>query len=114
MPADLQDRKAAQIDVKEFAIAIGKKVGDIDLDAGTIALYDRKGRRTEPRRHVIPLVKEAAALLEARLAAIGDRENVPVFSSDESRRGRHSDANSGRNGSRIGQRHDAPTRLGDQ
>jgi integrase len=67
---------------------------DIDIDAGTITLHDKKGRRsTGPRRHVLPLVKEASVILEARLAAIrdvvkrreaiGDRRQVPVFSSHD-------------------------------
>jgi integrase len=31
---------------------------DIDLKAGTITLYDGKGSRREPRRQVLPLVKQ--------------------------------------------------------
>ncbi len=58
-------------------------MSDVDLAASTITLYDGKGRRTEARRHELPLMKEAAALLTARLEAIGDRANVPVFSTDD-------------------------------
>jgi integrase len=67
---------------------------DIDIDAGSITLYDKKGqRRAGPRRHVVPLTKEASAILEARLVAIvevgerrralGDFSVVPVFSTDD-------------------------------
>jgi integrase len=67
---------------------------DIDIDAGSITLHDKKGRRRAgPRRHVVPLVKEASAILEARLAAIvnigerprtlGDFRAIPVFSTDD-------------------------------
>src|SRR5579872_451921 len=70
------------------------QVTDIDIYAGTITLHDKKGRRrTGPRRHVLPLAKEALVILEARLAAIrdiverriaiGDHRQVPVFSTDD-------------------------------
>jgi len=70
------------------------QVTDIDIDAGSITTYDRKGRRrTGPRRHMVPLIKEASVILEAclaeiknileRRAAIGDHRQVPVFSTDD-------------------------------
>lgn len=70
------------------------QLADIDVDAGTITLHDKKGRRhTGPRRHVVPLIKEASVILKARLAAIrdiverreaiGDHRPVPVFSTDD-------------------------------
>jgi integrase len=70
------------------------QVTDINVDAGTITLYDKKGRRrTGPRRHVLPLVKEASVILEARLGAIrdiverrkaiGDDRPVPAISTDD-------------------------------
>jgi integrase len=36
---------------------------DIDLDGETLTLWDPKGKRKEPRRHVLPLAKEAKALV---------------------------------------------------
>ena len=77
--------------IKQF---LRVQVTDIDVDAGTITLYDKKGRRrTGPRRHVLPLVKEASVILEARLGAIrdiaqrrkaiGDDRPVPVISTDD-------------------------------
>ena len=58
------------------------KAVDVDLSAGAITLYDAKGARTQPRRHVLPLVKEAGAILERRLDAI-DGKAVPLFSTDD-------------------------------
>jgi integrase len=60
---------------------------DIDLKAGTIALYDCKGSRREPRRHVLPLVKQAAEFLERRLARAND--GIPLFSTDDRTSMRH-------------------------
>jgi integrase len=53
---------------------------DVDLDAATVQLYDGKGSRAQPRLHVLPLVKDAAAILTRRLAGLTEGE--PVFSSD--------------------------------
>lgn len=53
---------------------------DVDLSAATITLYDPKGARQQPRRHVIPLTKEAGTILERRLGALVEGE--PVFSTD--------------------------------
>jgi len=50
---------------------------DIDHDTGTLTLLDYKGRRTEPRRHAIPLLPEALACIE-RLTGTGNY----VFSCD--------------------------------
>ena len=36
-------------------------LGSVDLDAGTLALLDKKGRRKKPRDHVLPLVSAAKA-----------------------------------------------------
>lgn len=56
------------------------KAPDVDLSAGTVTLYDPKGARQQPRPHVLPLVKDAAALLKRRLEALAEGE--PVFSTD--------------------------------
>ena len=53
---------------------------DVDLPAKTITLRDTKGARREPRLHVLPLVKDAHAILERRLGAL--KENEPLFSTD--------------------------------
>ena len=52
---------------------------DIDLQGGTVTLYDGKGARSVPRRHVLPLIKNAAEILERRLKGY---EGTPLFSTD--------------------------------
>lgn len=45
---------------------------DVDLPAATVTLYDSKGsrrRQEQPRAHVLPLTKEAMAIIERRLAS---------------------------------------------
>ena len=70
------------------------QVTDIDIDAGSITIHDKKGRRRNgPRRHMVPLIKEVSVIFAARLAAIrdiverrtaiGDHRQVPVFSTDD-------------------------------
>jgi integrase len=45
---------------------------DIDIDAGSVTLHDKKGRRrTGPRRHVIPLTSEASMRRCARYESYG-------------------------------------------
>jgi hypothetical protein len=55
---------------------------DVDLSAGEITLYDPKGRRLEPRTHLLPVPKRAADILERRIANLVSNE--PVFSTDRS------------------------------
>ncbi|MCX7961170.1 MAG: integrase family protein [Burkholderiales bacterium] len=40
---------------------------DVDLEARTVTLRDPKGRRTQPRLHVLPLTDPAAAIVEEAL-----------------------------------------------
>ncbi len=45
---------------------------DVDLPAATVTLYDSKGsrrRQEQPRQHVLPLTREALAIIERRLAS---------------------------------------------
>lgn len=53
---------------------------DVDLSVGHIELYDSKGARRQPRRHVVPLTTDAERILERRLKAL--REGEPLFSTD--------------------------------
>jgi integrase len=57
------------------------RAADVDLPGASITLLDGKGRRKEPRRHVIPLTKDALGILSRRLKAL--KENEPLFSTDE-------------------------------
>ena len=43
--------------------------GDVDVHGGTIRLFDPKGKRTQPRRHVLPLQGRALEIVKERLAA---------------------------------------------
>jgi len=63
------------------------KPADVDLSAGTVTLYDGKGARSQPRRHVLPLVKDAAAILERRTDEASS--DVPLFSTNERTTMRH-------------------------
>ncbi len=56
------------------------KASEVDLAAATLTLYDGKGSRSQPRAHVLPLVKDAAAILKRRVEAL--KEGEPVFSTD--------------------------------
>ena len=38
------------------------KVGDFDQDTATLRLWDGKGKRTQPREHLLPLAPHAAAM----------------------------------------------------
>lgn len=56
---------------------------DVDLDTGTVTLYDPKGARQQARIHVLPLTETAAAIVERLLATKGDflisrRGKVPM------------------------------------
>lgn len=54
---------------------------DIDIAASTLTIYDAKGKRRQPRMHVVPLTAEASAILERRLRQLGEGE--PLFSTDK-------------------------------
>jgi integrase len=43
------------------------KATDVDLSASTLTIYDSKGARSQPRRHALPVGKDAAAILEQLL-----------------------------------------------
>lgn len=45
---------------------------DLDLNAKTMALYDGKGARRQPRRHLLPLSREAVEIVAPRLEVSGD------------------------------------------
>ncbi len=46
---------------------------DVDTDAGTLALFDTKGRRRTPRRHVLPIVGKAAPILARLMDGLEER-----------------------------------------
>lgn len=42
---------------------------DVDTEAGTVTLYDSKGRRRKARAHIVPLLKDAKTEIKALMAA---------------------------------------------
>jgi len=81
--------EGAQKDVLQLCLLLGGQrpmqllrvqPGQVDLSGGTITLLDTKGKRQQPRIHVVPLVPEAAAILKRRLDSLAADE--PLFSTD--------------------------------
>ena len=56
------------------------QASDVDLSGATVSLYDPKGARQQPRRHVLPLVGEAVKILTRRIEALDD--GAPLLSTD--------------------------------
>ena len=83
---------AAQADAARLALLLGgqrpaqllrAKREDVDLEAGTLMLRDPKGRRTQPRLHVLPLTGEARDII-VRLIEKATALGVPwLFTSAE-------------------------------
>lgn len=63
------------------------RAADVDLSAATVTLYDGKGARAQPRRHALPLVKEAAVIVRRRVEGLAG--HVPVFSTNDRTALRH-------------------------
>lgn len=81
--------EGAQKDVLQLCLLLGGQrpmqllrvqPGQVDLSAATITLLDTKGKRQQPRVHVVPLVPEATAILKRRLDSLAADE--PLFSTD--------------------------------
>lgn len=54
-------------------------VADVDLQAGTITLRDGKGARKQPRIHVLPLAKDAHAIVAAMVKRADDLKSPLLF-----------------------------------
>lgn len=52
------------------------RAADADLHGGTVTLHDPKGARHEPRRHVLPLNAEAAAIVARRIEGLAGAERA--------------------------------------
>ena len=50
------------------------KVGDFDQDTATLRLWDGKGKRTQPREHLLPLAPHAAGMVAALVERAKARE----------------------------------------
>ncbi len=72
MPAGpVRDALALQLLLagQRFEQLVRVRGADVDLDGGTIRLFDPKGKRTQPRRHVLPLQGRALELVKRRIEA---------------------------------------------
>ena len=87
--------------VKKDALTLGLLLGgqrpiqllrtrpeDCDLAASTITLYDFKGSRQEPRAHLLPLTRKAAAIVKRALEM---HEDCPTIFSSDGKRGLRSE-----------------------
>lgn len=56
------------------------KVSDFDPSTGTLRLWDGKGKRRDPREHLLPLAPRAAALVAALVARASEKGSSLLFS----------------------------------
>jgi len=80
-PADLALRLALLTGGQRMAQLLRARVSDFNPDAKTLRLFDPKGKRTEPREHLLPLAPRAAALVDSLAAAAEARESSWLLSS---------------------------------
>ncbi len=52
------------------------RAADVDLPGATITLRDPKGKRHEPRRHTLPLVGEAATIVERSVTGLSGETRI--------------------------------------
>lgn len=70
---------------QRFEQLLRVRVADFDAEALTLTLWDRKGRRTAPRAHVLPLPKAAATLVSELSVAAGAAKAEFLFPADNER-----------------------------
>lgn len=59
---------------QRMAQLLRAKVGDFDQDTATLRLWDGKGKRTQPREHLLPLAPHAAGMVAALMERAKARE----------------------------------------
>ena len=59
---------------QRMAQLLRAKVGDFDQDTATLRLWDGKGKRTQPREHLLPLAPHAAGMVAALVERAKARE----------------------------------------
>ena len=59
---------------QRMAQLLRAKVGDFDPDTATLRLWDGKGKRTQPREHLLPLAPKATAMVSGLVARAKSRE----------------------------------------
>lgn len=61
---------------QRMAQLLRPKMGDFDQDTATLRLWDGKGKRTQPREHLLPLAPHAAGMVAALVERAKDREQA--------------------------------------
>lgn len=61
---------------------------DVDMDAGTVTLFDRKGARQQPRVHVLPLTERAAEIVGQYVTLSVDDKPLPYLFTSTGKRNR--------------------------
>lgn len=78
-PSSLAIRIALLLGGQRFTQLLRAKVADFDQAAGTLTLYDPKGRRKVPRAHVLPVGKVAADTIRKQIASASILETGLIF-----------------------------------
>ncbi|GAA4411018.1 site-specific integrase [Quisquiliibacterium transsilvanicum] len=78
-PSSLAIRIALLLGGQRFTQLLRAKVADFDQEAGTLTLYDPKGRRKVPRAHVLPVGKAAAETIHKQIASASILETGLMF-----------------------------------
>lgn len=80
--ADLALQLALFAGGQRMAQLLRAKVSDYDQETETLRLWDKKGRRTTPREHLLPLAPKGAAIVEKLLAMAKKKKSDLLFSSN--------------------------------
>jgi len=67
---------------QRMAQLLRAKVSDYDVETETLRLWDKKGKRTTPREHLLPLAPKGAAIVEKLLARAKKKKSDLLFSSN--------------------------------
>lgn len=82
--ADLALQLALFAGGQRMAQLLRAKVSDFDQETDILRLWDKKGRRTTPREHLLPLAPMGAAIVEKLLAMAKKKKSDLLFSSNGS------------------------------
>lgn len=80
--ADLALQLALLSGGQRMAQLLRAKVSDYDQETDILRLWDKKGRRTTPREHLLPLAPKGAAIVEKLLAMAKKKKSELLFSSN--------------------------------
>lgn len=80
--ADLALQLALFAGGQRMAQLLRAKVSDYDQETEILRLWDKKGRRTTPREHLLPLAPKGAAIVEMLLAMAKKKKSDLLFSSN--------------------------------